>query len=189
MAVYCSQEECINLLGRPRLPKFTRKNSVKIRPIKTVKLCKVSWGFANLIVDELKAIGAVVDPKFKPRTKRHLLGPGQKTSIVHKMFLLSLRTLHLAGPWYCYLQKELEQHFAKSVSYQCIANWFHKHWDHEGNLSSRQYLFCSTSGSSKTKFATMNSFRSFKFSMIIRNTTFWTRNMFGTRMSTPTTSW
>jgi transposase len=33
---------------------------------------------------------------------------------------------------YSYVQ-ELEWHF-ESVSYQCVADWFHKHWDHKGNL-------------------------------------------------------
>jgi hypothetical protein len=32
---------------------------------KTAKLSKVSWGFANLVITKLKAIGAVLDPKFK----------------------------------------------------------------------------------------------------------------------------
>jgi hypothetical protein len=49
------------------------------------------------------------------------------------MFLLSLRTLDLAQRLYSYIQ-ELERHFNKAVSYQCVADWFHKCWDHEGNL-------------------------------------------------------
>jgi hypothetical protein len=104
--------------------------SVKV----TAKLSKVSWCFANLVVTKLKAIGAVLDPEFKQRKKQYVLGPGQKLSIVHEMFLLSLQTLDPARPLYSYAQ-DLERHFNKSISYQCcIADWFHKHWDHKGNL-------------------------------------------------------
>ncbi len=97
------------------------------------KLSKVSWGFANLVVTELKAIGAVSDPELKRRQKNHELGPGQKLGVIHEMFLLSLRTLDPARPLYSYVQ-ELERHFNKSVSYQCVADWFNKRWDHKGNL-------------------------------------------------------
>jgi hypothetical protein len=31
----------------------------------TTRLSKVSWGFANLVITQLKAIGAVLDPKLK----------------------------------------------------------------------------------------------------------------------------
>jgi hypothetical protein len=93
----------------------------------------VSWGFANLVITQLKAIGAVLDPKLKWRGKQTVLGPGQKLGVVHEVFLLSLWTLDPTWPLYSYIQ-ELERHFNKSVSCQCVADWFHKCWDHEGNL-------------------------------------------------------
>ena len=99
----------------------------------TAKLSKVSWGFANQVIIELKALGAVLDPETIRNEKNHVLGPGQKLSTVHEMFLLCLRTLLPARPLYNYVQ-ELERHFGKCVSHQCIADWFNKRWDHQGNL-------------------------------------------------------
>jgi hypothetical protein len=99
----------------------------------TARLSKVSWGFANLVITELKSIGAVLDPELRRRKRKSVVGPGQKLGVVHEMFLLSLRTLGPARPLYSYVQ-ELEWHFNKSISYQCVADWFHKRWDHEGNL-------------------------------------------------------
>jgi hypothetical protein len=60
----------------------------------TAKLSKVSWGFANDVITELKALGAVRDPEMIRREKNNVVGPGQKLSTVHEMFLLCLRTLY-----------------------------------------------------------------------------------------------
>jgi hypothetical protein len=62
-----------------------------------------------------------------------VLGPGQTLNTVHEMFLLALRTVDPAQPLYSYVQV-LDTHFGKLVSYQCIADWFRKRWDFDGNL-------------------------------------------------------
>jgi hypothetical protein len=145
----------------------------------TTKLSKVSWGFANLVVTELKAIRAVLDPKLKRRKKQNVLGPGQKLSVIYEMFHLSLFTLDPARPLYSHKQK-LEWHFNMSVSYQCIADWFHKRWDHEGNLNKANIV-------PLDKWKAVNKLCNYKFvqKMCIfndhSNTASWTRNMFGTR--------
>jgi hypothetical protein len=100
---------------------------------KTAWLSKVSWGFTNQVIMELKALGAVVDPETMRREKNSVLGPGQKLSTIQEMFLLCLRTLRPVHPLYNYVQ-ELERHFSKAISHQCIADWFNKQWDHRGNL-------------------------------------------------------
>jgi hypothetical protein len=81
----------------------------------------------------LKELGAVRDPELIRRAKNHVLGPGQKLSTVHEMFLLCLRTLDPARPLYSYVQ-ELNNQFQKQVSTQSISNWFNKRWDFCGNL-------------------------------------------------------
>jgi transposase len=96
-------------------------------------LGKVSWRFANLVISELRALGAVGDPELHRRVKNNVLGPGQKLSTVHEMFLLCLRTLDPARPLYNYVQ-ELNNQFDKKVSPQSIADWFNKRWDNQGNL-------------------------------------------------------
>ncbi len=99
----------------------------------TARISKVGWAYANLVVTELKAIGIIVDPELLRRKKLNALGPGQKLSTVHEMFLLALRTVDPARPLYSYVQ-ELDTHFGKAVSYQCIADWFRERWDFQGNL-------------------------------------------------------
>jgi transposase len=94
---------------------------------------KVSWGFANMVIVELKALGAVMDPEVIRKKKDNVVGPGQKLSTVHEMFLLSLRTLDPSRPLYSYVN-ELNTHFGKLVSYQSVSDWFDKRWDHQGNL-------------------------------------------------------
>ena len=54
---------------------------------------KVSWGFGKMLIIKLKALGAVMEPKVLRQKKDNVIGPGQKLSTVHKMFLLDLRTL------------------------------------------------------------------------------------------------
>jgi hypothetical protein len=92
-----------------------------------------SWGFANMVITKLKALGAFVDPEVLPQKKDNVIGPGQKLSTVHEMFLLGLRTLDPTRPLYSYIQ-ELNTSFGKLVSYQSISDWFEKHWDYKGNL-------------------------------------------------------
>jgi hypothetical protein len=94
---------------------------------------KVSWGFANQVITELKALGAVVDPEVLRQKKDNVVGPGQKLSTVHEMFLLVLRTVNPAHPLYNYVQ-ELRKHFGLLVSYQKISDWFKKRLDYKGNL-------------------------------------------------------
>ncbi len=94
---------------------------------------KVSWGFANQVITELKALGVVVDPEVLRQKKDNVVGPGQKLSTVHEMFLLGLRTLDPARPLYSYVQ-ELNSHFGLLVSYQSISDWFKKCWDYKDNL-------------------------------------------------------
>jgi hypothetical protein len=94
------------------------------------KLSMLSWGFANQVITQLKALGAVLDPETMRKENNSVLGPGQKLSTIHEIFLLCLRTLL---PLYNYVQ-ELERHFGKAVSHQCITDWFNKRWDHQGNF-------------------------------------------------------
>jgi hypothetical protein len=94
---------------------------------------RVSWGFANMVINELRALGAVEDPEVLRRKKDNVVGPGQKLSTVHEMFLLSLRTIDPARPLYSYVQ-ELNRHFGLLVSYQSISDWFEKRWDFNGSL-------------------------------------------------------
>jgi transposase len=97
------------------------------------QLGECSWHVANEVITELKVLGAVEDPEARRRAKNNVLGPGQKLSTVHEMFLLSLRTLDPARPLYNYVQ-ELNNQFGLKVSTQSISDWFHKRWDHRGNL-------------------------------------------------------
>jgi hypothetical protein len=76
-------------------------------------------------------------------------------------------------------------YFGKAVSYQCIANWFHKRWDFQGNLNNEANLVPLESGTLRTKFVITNLFKSFESTMSTRNSTFLTRNMSGTRTSMP----
>jgi hypothetical protein len=99
----------------------------------TAKLSKVSWGFTNQVIMELKVLGEVGDPENIRQEKNDILGPGQKLTTVHEMFMLCPRTLHSAHPL-CNHVQELERHFGRCVSHQCIDDWFNKHWDHRGNL-------------------------------------------------------
>jgi hypothetical protein len=99
---------------------------------------KVSWGFANQVITELKALlkalGAVlVDPQVLRQKKDNFVGPGQKLLTIHKMFLLGLRTLDPTRPLCKYVQ-ELNKHFGLLVSYQSISDWYEKCWDYKGNL-------------------------------------------------------
>jgi hypothetical protein len=125
-----------------QLPRKTEVAEVYLRLCKelahpsvmeTAKLSKVSWAYANLVVTELKAIGMTVDPELLQRKKLNVLGPGQTLTTVHEMFILALRTVDPARLVYSYVQ-ELITHFGKSVSYQCISDWFRKRWDFDGNL-------------------------------------------------------
>jgi hypothetical protein len=105
---------------------------------KTAIHSKVSWGFANQAKTELKALGAVVDPKVLRQKKDNVVGPGRKLSrkklsTIKKMFLLDLRTLNPTCPLYNYVQ-ELNRHFGMLVSYQIISDWFEKRLDYKGNL-------------------------------------------------------
>jgi hypothetical protein len=74
--------------------------------------------------------------------------------------------------------------FNKSVSYQCVADWFHKRWDHEGTLKKANLI-------SLDKWKIENKLRYYKFVQnkmcirIILNTTFLTRSMSGTKTSMP----
>jgi hypothetical protein len=98
----------------------------------TAVYSRVSWGFANMVITELKALGAVVDPEVL-RKKDNVVGPGQKLPTVHEMFLLDLRTLDPARPLYSYVQ-ERNKHFGLLVSYQSISDWFKKCWDYNVSL-------------------------------------------------------
>jgi transposase len=99
----------------------------------TARLSRVGWDYAKLVITELLEDGVIQDPETRRRKKLCILGPGQKLSTVHEMFLLSLRTLDPARPMYSYVQ-ELDTHFGKTVSYQCIADWWNERWDYRGNL-------------------------------------------------------
>ncbi len=104
------------------------KDKYPQRPIinKTAQLSKVSWGFANQVVSELKALGViVVDPEITWQQKHNVLGPGQKLSTDHEMFPLCLRTLDLARPLYNYVQ-ELNKQFRTVASPQSISDCFKK---------------------------------------------------------------
>jgi hypothetical protein len=96
-------------------------------------MARVGWDYARLVVHELEFHGFIQVPERSRRAKNHVLGPGQKLSTVHEMFLLCLRTLDPARPLYSYLQ-ELNNQFQKTVSIKSISNWFHKRWDFRGNL-------------------------------------------------------
>jgi hypothetical protein len=78
-------------------------------------------------------LGAVKDPEVLQQKKDNVVGPGQKLSTVHEMFLLGLRTLDPARSLYSYVQ-ELNRHFGLLVSYQSISDWFEKRWDFKGGL-------------------------------------------------------
>jgi hypothetical protein len=96
-------------------------------------MARVGWDYARLVVHELEFHGFIQVPERSRRAKNHVLGPGQKLSTVHEMFLLCLRTLDPARPLYSYVQ-ELNNQFQKTVSIKSISNWFHKRWDFRGNL-------------------------------------------------------
>jgi hypothetical protein len=111
----------------------TRPDWSPITVSEVAYMARVGWDYARMVIDELQMLGFIRDPEDKRRAKNNVLGPGQKLSTVHEMFLLSLRTLDPARPLYSYVQ-ELNNHFDKRVSTQSISDWFHKRWDHRGNL-------------------------------------------------------
>jgi hypothetical protein len=87
------------------------------------------------VIFELKELGDVKDPELIRRPKNNVLGPGQKLSTIHKMFLLCLRTLDPARPLYNYVQELNKNQFNNKVSTQSsISDWFNKRWDYCGNL-------------------------------------------------------
>jgi transposase len=94
---------------------------------------RVGWDYARRVIHELEFHGFIREPEMIRRAKNHVLGPGQKLSTVHEMFLLCLRTLDPARPLYSYVQ-ELNNQFQKTVTTQSISDWFHKRWDFRGNL-------------------------------------------------------
>jgi transposase len=81
----------------------------------------------------IEGFGGSHGPRSDSKKKDNVVGPGQKLSTVHEMFLLSLRTLDPSRPLYSYVNK-LNTHFGKLVSYQSVSDWFDKRWDHQGNL-------------------------------------------------------
>jgi transposase len=101
--------------------------------MEVAELGRVCWHYASQVIYELKELGAVRDPELNRRAKNNVLGPGQKLSTVHEMFLLCLRTLDPARPLYSYVQ-ELNNQFQKVVSTNSINEWFNKRWDFRGNL-------------------------------------------------------
>jgi hypothetical protein len=110
-------------------------NRYLLRPTinEMAELSQVSWGYANQVIVKYKAKGVVRDPETIRREKNNVLGPGQKLSTIHEMFLLCLRTLDPARPLYSYMQ-ELNNQFGLSVSHQSITEWWDKRWDFRGNL-------------------------------------------------------
>jgi transposase len=111
-------------------------NRYPLRPSvrETAQISQVSWGYAKQVIVEYKAKGVVRDPESIRREKNNVVGPGQKLSTIHEMFLLCLRTLDPARPIYSYLQ-ELNNQFGLSVSKQSITEWWDKRWEFRGKLA------------------------------------------------------
>jgi hypothetical protein len=79
------------------------------------KHSKVSWGFANQVITELKALGAVVDPEVHRQRKNNVVGPGQKLSTVTKPHPSSLQ-----------LCSRTQQALWQVGVYQSISDWSEK---------------------------------------------------------------
>jgi hypothetical protein len=122
LAVCTSPAECISFQKMSEVDDvYLRLCEQKPNPsvAETARLSRVGWDYVKLMITELKESGVIKDPEMKRRKKLTVLGPGQKLSTVHEMFLLSLRTLNPARPMYSYVQ-EVDTHFGKGVSYRCI---------------------------------------------------------------------
>jgi hypothetical protein len=100
---------------------------------KTAVNSRVSWGLANMAINKLKALGAIEDPEVLQQKKDNVVGPGQKLTTIHEMFLLGRWTINPTHPLYSYVQ-ELNSHIGLLVSYQSISDWFEKCWDFNGSL-------------------------------------------------------
>ena len=92
---------------------------------------KVSWFYANAVVDEYKANGYLDDPTIIHNERNLARNPIQHLSIEEEVFLLSLRAEDAKRPNLDYI-KHLHETYGRVVSSSFITRWFHNRFEFKG---------------------------------------------------------